>query len=31
MGLPGEPRPADYTCPVGSKRYLFVLKRVKKD
>jgi uncharacterized protein (TIGR03067 family) len=31
MGLPGEPRPADFTCPVGAKRVLFVLKRVKKD
>ena len=30
FGRPGYERPTDYTCPVGSKRTLFVLKRLPK-
>ena len=31
MSTPGKPRPTEFTCPAGSDRILWVLKRVKKD
>lgn len=31
QGLPGEPRPTEFTCPRGSNRVLVVLKRVKSE
>ncbi|HKB01559.1 MAG TPA: hypothetical protein VKD90_05030 [Gemmataceae bacterium] len=31
QGLPGEPRPTDFTCPRGSKRVLMVLRRIKAE